>query len=271
MKSTAKNKKILSILLVALVLCVIAGFGIYQMLSPVRTTVYLFNSDYPAGTQISKSMLTAVQVDSNLLDSSNKISTGEHFITSASYNSVLQSAGILRTDVYQGTALMKSMLTTTGGNKIEMTMKRNAVAVTVGATAVSGVTNELASGSRVNVYTSYDGQTSLPLQNIRVLSVGKSDGTVARVTLEVDVAQSMQLIHAYTYGTVHLGLVDATGYQYVTDSSLAYTTSGFNAAIPAQTDITEGSVVIDDSVVDIETNETSEEDLSENLEEQIEE
>lgn len=224
---SAKNKKIIIILLVATILCVLAGFGVYQMLSPTRTTIYVFNNDYAAGTQISKSMLSPVEVDSNIIIGSQKVSAGECFVTAENYGKVLQSAGILRSDVQAGASLMKSMLTTTGGNNIEMTMKRNAVAVTIGVTPVSGVTNQLSAGSRVNVYTSYDGETSLPLQNIRILSVGKSDGTISRVTLEVDVSQSMQLIHAYTYGSVHLGLVDATGYQFTTNSRPTYTVSGF--------------------------------------------
>lgn len=254
--ATAKNKKIVTILLVAIVLACIAGFGVYQILSPTRTTVYVFNNDYEAGTQISKSMLNAIQVDSNLIEGSGTISTGEYFITDSNYNTVLQSAGILRSDVHAGTALMKSMLTTTGGNAIEMTMKRNAVAVTIGATPVSGVTNELSAGSRVNVYTSYDGETSLPLQNIRVLSVGKSDGVLSRVTLEVDVSQSMQLIHAYTYGTVHLGLVDATGYQYTANSRPTYTTGNFGvdaSTVPNDTpseDVGSSDDTVPDTIID---------------------
>lgn len=228
-KGTIKNKKILIVLIAALLCCVIASWGVYQVLTPQRTTIYVFNDSYSAGTLVTEDMLSSVEVDSNIVASSNHLSTGDYFVTEANYHHILSSAGVLRADVYSGNALMTSMLTTTGGNSIEMTMKSNAVAVTVGVDYITGVTSELSAGSRVNVYASYNDSTTLILENIRVLSVGRESGSVNSVTLEVDISQSLQLVHAYTYGSVHLGLVDATGYQYSSSTLPTYNTSGFSS------------------------------------------
>lgn len=228
-KGTLKNKKILIVILVAVLACAIATYGLYAILTPQRTTIYTFNDNYSAGTLVTSEMLTPVEIDQTLVINSNQMSAGDYFVTASNYKDVITSAGVLRADVYSGNALMTSMLTTTGGNSIEMTMKQNAVAVTVGANFVSAVTNELSAGSRVNVYASYEDSTTLLLQNVRVLSVGRESGTINSVTLEVDIAQSLQLVHAYTYGSVQLGLVDATGYQYSEKSMPTYSTSGFTS------------------------------------------
>ena len=229
-KSTTKNKKIILVLFLGILFFAIATFGVYRILTPQRTNIYVFSDNYSAGTLVTDSMLTPIEVDANVVVANMQMSTGDYYVTSANYQNILTSAGVLRNDVYAGTALMTSMLTTTGGNSIEMTMKQNAVAVTVGANVITGVTSELSAGSRVNVYASYNDSTTLLLESIRVLSVGNSSGTIDAVTLEVDIPQSLQLIHAYTYGSVHPGLVDATGYQYSGSNMPTYNISGFSSA-----------------------------------------
>lgn len=106
------------------------------------------------------------------------------------------------------------------GNRIEMTMKKNAVAVTIGANFITGITIELSAGSHVNVYANYNDSTTLLLES----------GIINSLTLEVDISQSLQLIHAYTYGSIHLGLVDATGYQYSASKMPTYNINGFTSA-----------------------------------------
>lgn len=230
LKGTAKNRKILIVILVAIIFCALASFGVYQILTPQRTTIYVFNNNYTAGTLVTEKMLSSVEVDKNIVVAGNHLSVGDYFVTQENYKKTLSSAGVLRADAYSGNPLMTSMLTTTGGNSIEMTMKSNAVAVTVGANFITGVTSELSYGSRVNIYANYNDSTTLLLESVRVLSVGRENGVINSVTLEVDIAQSLQLIHAYTYGSIHLGLVDATGYLYSQAKLPTYNTSGFSSA-----------------------------------------
>ena len=112
---------------------------------------------------------------------------------------------------------MLSFLSVTGGNAIEMSMKSSAIAVTVNVDNISGVTDELGAESRVNVYVSYRASgTTLLLENMRVLEVYKNnDGSLNSATLEVNNDQALKLIEAQNNGSLHLGLVNGSGYQYI--------------------------------------------------------
>lgn len=232
MKLSVKNKKILILLSAAVICAVIAAFGIYGILTPQRSTVYIFNGNYAAGTRVTRAMLSSVEVDSDLIVNSNAASTGDYFVVGADLDAVLNTAGVLRSDVRSGNVLTASMLSTTGGSRVEMAMGPEKVAVTIGANNITSVTSELAQGCRVNVYANYNDSTVLILQAQRVLSVAYENGYVTGVTLECSVADSMRLVHAYTYGTIHLGIVDASGYNYVQDNA-AYNINGFS--VPAET------------------------------------
>lgn len=226
-----KNKKILIVLSVALMLCVISSVGVYLLLSPHRATVFVFKDNCAAGTQITQEILTPVQVDATIVQAGKSASINEQYVTADEYAEVLKNAGTLRWDVTKGSTLTKSMLTTYSGSKVERLMKPSAIAITLSADYISAVTNELSSGARVNVYASYDadgGETKLLLQNIRVLTAPKSsEGLLVGVTLEVDHEQSLKLVHAITYAKVYLGLVDEMGYQYTEEEEPAYDLTGF--------------------------------------------
>lgn len=217
---TTKNKKIVIALVLAVLFAAIAGFGVYQLLTPQRTTVYIFNGDYSAGTQVTSNMLSSVEVDSHVVNNGMRASTGDYIITSQTIQSAISSAGYLRSDVYAGNIFTSSMLSSTGGNRIERTMKKDAVAVTVGVNNVTGVTNNLSQSSRVNVYANYNDATTLLLQNVRVLSTARdNNGNILTITLEVSSNDSLKLIYAYNYGSIHLGLVDYNGYQAIEGAS----------------------------------------------------
>jgi Flp pilus assembly protein CpaB len=229
-----RNKKILAAMALAVLFAAVACFGAYRLLAPTRAAVFVFNNDYSAGTQVTRNMLSGIQVDAAIIDGGAKVSAGEYFVTGSSYNAVMQSAGILRTDVKKGSALMTSMLTSTGGNAIEMNMKPEAIAVTIAVTGITGVTNDLKNGSRVNVYASYGAQTILLLQNIRVLRTTSRDGALGSATLETDHEQSLELIHASTYGFIHLGIVDMNGYRYTQKDKPTYDLGGFEVDAKTQ-------------------------------------
>ena len=107
-----------------------------------------------------------------------------------------------------------------GGSNVEMQMDTSKIAITIPVTNVTGVTNELKVGSRVNVYATggdygEDYITQLLFQNMRVLNVGKdASANLNTVTLEVDSEQSMKLVYYSTFDTLYLGLVDGASYQY---------------------------------------------------------
>lgn len=215
-----KNTKILIVVAVALILAALAAFLIVKTLTPTRTTVYLFNQSYPAGTTVSSGMFTAVQVDRNMIVLGNKTDVGTKFVTQKEYTEIVRSGDSLKIDVSEGMPLMKSMLSVAGGNAIEMRMKPSAIAVTISVNNVKGVTNDLAPGSHVNVYFTSAMETRLLFENMRVLSVEKnSAGIISAVSLEATHTQAVTLVNAAESGSIYLGLVNANGYQYVTSSS----------------------------------------------------
>lgn len=234
-----KSKKIITVLTIAVVLCIVAGAGTYMVLSPQRDTIYVFRQDCTAGTQITTELLYPVEVDATIIEMGEAADLNSRFVTAEEYTTILQDAGTLRYDVTQGTALMKSMLTTYGGSKVEMEMKPSSIAVTVPSDYLAAVTNELGGGSYVNVYASYDdgAKTLLILQNIRVLTAPRVDGVLAGVTLEVTHEQSLKLIHAMSYAKITFGLVNGQGYQYTIEDQPAYDIGGF--IIDAETSASE--------------------------------
>lgn len=219
----SKNQKIICVFIAFIICSVLSGYFIFQYLSPQRTTIYVFNNDYEAGTQITEGMLTPMQVDSNIVLNGLKSDVSLRFVTNANYQEIIYSGDSLRMDVGEGSPLMESMLSISGGSSVEMNMKTTAVGVTIGVNNITGITNELKSGSRVNIYMSIDGMTTLILENMRVLNVAHNNGTIVSVTIECDIEESLLLINANTYGTLHLGIVDNTGYQYSEEKNPTFT------------------------------------------------
>jgi len=213
-----KNSKILMVLALALVFTIAAGICVYQILSPQRSTVYVFNKSYEAGTPLAADMLTPIQVDSNIVIAGGKAPIEQRFITSAEFSALMRTGDSLKTDVGEGTPLMLSLLSTTGGSAIEMIMQDTAVAVTVDVNSITGVTNNLAAGASVNVYVNYHtGGTNLLLEKVRVLAVhkGGSSEALSGATLELTNAEALRVIDATKNGSIYLGLVNTGGYQLV--------------------------------------------------------
>lgn len=234
----AKNKKIILVLALAILMALLAGFAVVSFLSPHRTTIYVFKSAYPIGTQITADMLVPVQVDSTMLNAAKKANVNERFITSADVRALLDSGDSLKISVGEGTPLMRSLLSITGGNSIMMSMAPSSVAVTVHADNVTGVTQELYSGAAVNVYvTSYSGGTFLLFENMRVLDINrKNNGELASITLEVNNAQAVKLINSMRNGAIQFGLINPSGYQYESGTSEILVNPEAPAAQPDETE-----------------------------------
>ena len=216
-----KNAKILIILLLAVVMAVLAGFAVVSFLSPRRATVYVFKSAYSIGTQLTSDMLVSIQVDSSIIVAGREANANEKLITSDELRPLLESGDSLKVSVGEGTPLMRSLLSISGGNSIMMSMAPSSVAVTVSVDNTTGVTQELYSGASVNVYvTSYSGGTFLLFENMRVLDLNrKTNGELSSVTLEVSNEQAVKLINSTKNGAIHLGLINPNGYQYESGSS----------------------------------------------------
>ena len=210
----SKNKKILRILLLALVVSIMFGVGLYMYLTPQRTTMYVFNGNYKTGDAVTMDILTPVQVDSKIIYSGQTRDASTELVTGENINEVLRSGQSLRMDVIQGLPLTISLLSDSGGSSVEMKMDPKSVAVTVPVTETTGVTNDLQTGSRVNIYTLRNDAVVMILQNMRVLSVNRDDGgAITGATIECTKDQSLKLVYASSNSTIYFGMVSGSNYE----------------------------------------------------------
>ena len=223
----AKNKKIMLILVAAILAAAASGFALYLYLMPQKTTIYVFRDNYKAGEAVTDAILTPMQVDARIVLAGRTTDTSDRFVTGANRAQYVDKrSNALRMDVAKGMPLTISMLSVDGGSYIEMNMDEKKVAVTVPINSISGVTGDLKAGSRINVYASNyksDNSTTLIFENMRVLSVSGDDGSISAATLEVTPKESLKLIEAANHSSLYFGLVNGSGYQATGEEDLTFT------------------------------------------------
>lgn len=223
----AKNKKIMLILVAAILAAAASGFALYLYLMPQKTTIYVFRDNYKAGEAVTDAILTPMQVDARIVLAGRPTDTSDQFVTGANRAQYVDKrSNALRMDVAKGMPLTISMLSVDGGSYIEMNMDEKKVAVTVPINSISGVTGDLKAGSRINVYASNyksDNSTTLIFENMRVLSVSGDDGSISAATLEVTPKESLKLIEAANHSSLYFGLVNGSGYQATGEEDLTFT------------------------------------------------
>lgn len=207
-----KNKIISILLACAVIFSGFAAFLIYHYMSPTRATIFVFNSDYSAGTLITESMLKPLQVDASMVSGGSSTNVDTAFVTPADYGEVVRSGDSLRMDVSEGMPFINAMRSVTGGSKIEMRMQSGSIAVTIPVDNITGVTNDLKDGSYVNIYATDGNSTTMIQQKKLVLEVFRSEGSITGVSIEENKQESMELINAATQKSIYLGLI-GNGYQ----------------------------------------------------------
>lgn len=210
-----KNKKILIVIAIAIVCLIAATICLIAFLSPARTTYYVFKGNYEAGTTITKNMLVPVEADAKIVVAANKTNATTYYVTAENFSSSVKAGDVLRCDVKKGEALQLTHISSKGGTDIEIKMSPSCVAVTIPVSNITGVTEDLNAEAHVNVYAMYSsGSVQLTLENIRVLSVAKSDGNLKGVTLELTKEQAEVALEAINVGSLYLALVNHDGYIY---------------------------------------------------------
>lgn len=114
-----KNRKILIILIIAILVAAAGGVSLYLYLTPQKTTVYVFNSNYESGTALTEKMLTPIRCDSKIVTAGKTADVKSRFITGSELTEVLNSGDHLRMDVAEGMPLTRSELFVNGGSDIE--------------------------------------------------------------------------------------------------------------------------------------------------------
>lgn len=207
-----KDKKYARLLVLAVILAIGAGVGVFFSIRSQKATIYEFNGQYAAGTQVTANMLTPVEVDKTIVIGGEKSSVNSRFVTAGEIDEVLNSADKLRMDVGKGAFLTESTLVEKGGNQIENILTSTGVAVTVDVDSETGVTDDLRAGSFVNVYMRVAGKLNV-IEGLKVISVqtDKNKG-ITSATLECDFEQSKVIAQAADEGSIRFGLT-ASGYQ----------------------------------------------------------
>ena len=193
-----KNRRIVLIVVLAAFVSILGGVSLYSYLTPQKTTVYVFKDNYESGTTVTKSMLTAVRCDSKIVVAGKNTDTSSKFVTGENLDAVLKTGDSLRMDVSTGMPLTLALLSVNGGSDVEKNMDPKSIAVTVPISDITGVSNDLKNGSRVNIYeTAEGGKTVLAFQGMRILSTAKdSSGTLTSATIEANKDQAIQLVNA---------------------------------------------------------------------------
>ncbi len=234
----AKNKKILLIILVALLSAAIACVALYLYLTPQKVTVYIFNSNYEAGTIVTNNMLAPVQIDANLVLQGNKQKVNNVLVTSKTKAQLIDNRrNTLRVDVTEGMPLTASLLTQNNSSPIGMALEdTDKIAVTINVDSVSGVTNTLKAGDRVNIYASGSGdygyETRLCFQNMKLLYVNGSGNSITSATVEVTTEESVRLINISKSYSIHFALINGSNYQSVDDGLTYSEGSGYYKSNP---------------------------------------
>jgi Flp pilus assembly protein CpaB len=215
-----KNNKIIVVISIAVIASIIAGVLTFLFLSPSKTLVYAFKDDYSAGTKVTSDILVSMEVDSSIVIAGNKSSASNYFITTDEYQSVIQSGDSLKQDVYKGSLLTSSVLTTEGGTAIEKRMNPTSIAVSIPVDNITGVTYDLDVDSYCNLFVTYSsGSTYTLLEDMRVISVAKDGSNLSSVTFEATKDQAEKIIDAVNTGTIRLGLINHENYNNTNTSS----------------------------------------------------
>lgn len=208
---------------IIIVLALIVAFLSYSYLSTTKTTIFIFNDDYPAGHVIVEDMLTPIQVDANMVVEA--FNEEVRYAIPGNLDEILGQ--YLRFDVVKGTPLMSIHADEQGGARTEKRLNANMVAFTVPVDNITGGSPFIEPESFVNVYVSYDNDfeetSELKYQNVRVIDVlyaetysETSDSpTLSGVTLEIKPEQSVELMHAVEFGRVRIALIKSNHYEEV--------------------------------------------------------
>lgn len=209
-----KNKKILLVLILGLVVAIAGGYLVYSAFRNQKATIYVFNDNYVAGTTITSDMVTTIECDKKIVVANQKTSVSSMFVSTKEQMKALIGDS-LRISVTSGMPVMNSIAMSKGGNQIEAVMSDSMIAVTVSVNSITGVTNDLRTGSLVDICLIYgDNEEQIEvLESMRIIGIHKSDGvSLSAVTFETDYETYKKLVYANSNATIHLGLINADGY-----------------------------------------------------------
>jgi hypothetical protein len=190
-----KSKKVFFLLVLALICAIISGVAIYSYCNASKGFVYVFNSDYKAGTKITSDMFKSIKVDNIIIDNGKKSSLDTYYITGDDFKKVVSSNEYLLNDVSTNQPLTFTDLAYTSGTSIERSLSGDNMAVTIPISGSAAVTDDLRVGSIVNIYSTSSSKTELLFENMKVIARNDGD-SLSSVTFETDFDDTLALINA---------------------------------------------------------------------------
>lgn len=203
----SKNKKVVFLLIMAIIFSMAASFGVYKYCESQKGIVYIFNANYSAGEKINKEMFTGIKVDEQIINAGKSGTIASYYITGEDFEKVINANEYLLNDVSKGEAFVFTDLAVTSGNAIERKLTNGEVAVTIPISGVALVTDDLRVGSTVNVYITNSTSTELVFENMKIAALTKKNGNISNVTFLLSENDATQMIHIANNNTLYFGLV----------------------------------------------------------------
>lgn len=222
-KGISKGSKI--ILLLALIIACLVGFGLYQYLYTQKITVYLYSDNFPQGTLITKEMFASTQMD---ISTSNAMAgTGNRYMTADDIMHSIEAGERLLVGVAKYTVASANQYVASGGTAIESRLAKNMVSVELPIEKVSGLSAGVRIGSHINVITGYTVDSAktadLIFQDLLIVDVvHNSEGGIKSVYVEVEPTESVRLIHSVMFESVAASIIKPGSYVPVNNSEASY-------------------------------------------------
>lgn len=223
-KKAKSGKGVFIILLLMVIIGVMVGFGLYTYLEQQRTVIYVFSGDYPAGTPVSGTSYTTLEIDTAAYGA--MTGTGTSYCTAEELRTLSSAGDRLAVDVVAGLpATTNLFMMTGGGTGVESKLKDGKAACEILASRVYGLTgSEVRPDSRVNIVAFSDiedvERSELIYQDMLVLDVIRDEaGETTAIYVECDPSDLVTLQHALVADTVSLSVLKPGTYTEVTDEA----------------------------------------------------
>lgn len=201
----SKTVKVVILLLMAVVCAAASGIAVYYYCNSTKGFIYVFNSDYKAGTKITKDMFSSMKVDDEIIQSGQKSGIGTYYITGDNFTKVTNGNEYLIDDVSKNQPLTFNNLAFTSASAIERSLSSGTVAVTIPIGGAAAVTNDIRVGSIVNIYTVGTDATKLVFENMRIIARNE-DASVAMVTFAAEPNDAIKLINIANNNRLYFSL-----------------------------------------------------------------
>jgi len=212
------------ILMLAVIIAGLVGFGFYQYANTMKTTVYLYNDYYPQGTRIAKEMFASTMMDTSTCNA--LAGTGNRYATADDVVQAIEKGECLLVDTAKYTVASMNQFVTAGGTPIESRLAKNMVSVELPADKVTGLSAGVRIGSHLNVVTGYSIDSSknadLIFQDLLVVDVVQNADGKRAVYVEVEPTESVQLIHSVMFESTAVTILKPGSYIAVNGNQATY-------------------------------------------------